>query len=637
MIHRLHRTGFVIWFAVTLSCSAQEPAAWQAKMDPRLWAAAETSNAPPADVLIVLKEQADLGGAASLRGKRAKGRYVFEQLRAAARRSQGPVLDVLAKEGRPARSFWIVNMIQAELDAGALRRTALAPGIARIVPNPRVAPDLPAPEQSPQLAPLAAEWNVAKVRAPELWTNGIDGSGVVVAGQDTGYAWAHPALKHAYRGWDGTNADHNFNWHDAIHSGGGVCGHDTKAPCDDQQHGTHTMGTMVGDDGLGNQIGVAPGARWIGCRNMDQGNGTPATYSECFQWFLAPTDTNDLNPDPDRAPDVINNSWSCPPSEGCTDPLVLKTVVENVRAAGIFVVVSAGNYGSACSSVQDPPAIYEAVLSVGNVTSADAISSSSSRGPVTIDGSGRMKPNVSAPGSNIRSSIPASGYGSMNGTSMAGPHVAGLVALILDAHPGLRGEIDRIENLIERTCVPLTNAEQTCGGISGTNVPNNTFGWGRIDAVEAVGLHDSDGDGMPNWWEVVFARDRTNAADAHVDADGDGMTTYQEYVANTDPTNGASVLRVTDLVVSPTGSVHIAWNGAQDGFDTPRSYAIYRAPSQAGAWELLADGLEGSGATSAWGGASADGTGLWFYCVAAVQETNEVRSPALAAHAGSLP
>ena len=147
--------------------------------------------------------------------------------------------------------------------------------------------------------------------------------------------------------------NHNYNWHDSIHSGGGSCGADSPAPCDDFGHGTHTMGTMVGDDGGTNKIGVAPRRKWIGCRNMDQGVGTPATYTECFQWFIAPTDLPNQNPDPSKAPHVINNSWGCPPSEGCTDPTVLQTVVENTRAAGIEVVVSAGNAGSALRDRED--------------------------------------------------------------------------------------------------------------------------------------------------------------------------------------------------------------------------------------------------------------------------------------------
>ena len=87
---------------------------------------------------------------------------------------------------------------------------------------------------------------------------------------------------------------------------------------------------------------------------MDQGNGTPTTYTECFQFFLAPTDLAGNNPDPLRAPHVINNSWGCPASEGCTTPNILQTVVENVRNAGILVVVSAGNSGPNCSTISDP-------------------------------------------------------------------------------------------------------------------------------------------------------------------------------------------------------------------------------------------------------------------------------------------
>ena len=138
------------------------------------------------------------------------------------------------------------------------------------------------------------------------------------------------ALKPKYRGWNGTTADHNFNWHDAIHSGGGSCGPNTVAPCDDQGHGTHTAGTTVGDDGTGNQIGVAPGVKWIGCRNMDQGNGTPATYTECFQFMIAPTDLAGNNANPALRPHVLNNSWGCPVSEGCDIDNVLFTLATSV-------------------------------------------------------------------------------------------------------------------------------------------------------------------------------------------------------------------------------------------------------------------------------------------------------------------
>jgi len=188
------------------------------------------------------------------------------------------------------------------------------------------------------------------------------------------------------------------------------------------------MGTLVGDDGAGNQIGMAPGARWIGCRNMDsKGYGFPATYLTCFEFFLAPYPL-DGTPDqgnPELGPDVTNNSWSCPVYEGCAWD-TLQAAVEAQRAAGIFTVVAAGNNSSGgCSTISEPPALYDAAYTVGATTSNDTIASFSRRGPVTIDGSGRLKPDLSAPGVNIRSSVPGGWYQVNQGTSMAAPHVAG--------------------------------------------------------------------------------------------------------------------------------------------------------------------------------------------------------------------
>jgi subtilisin family serine protease len=246
------------------------------------------------------------------------------------------------------------------------------------------------------------------------------------------------------------------------------------------------MGTMVGST-PNDQIGMAPQARWIGCRNMEGGVGTPATYAECYQWFIAPTKIDGSDPNPALAPDVINNSWACPPEEGCEDPNILKSVVEAVRAAGILSVHSAGNDGPDCETVRNPATIYPASLSVGAVDDSGLIASFSSRGPVTVDGSQRLKPNVVAPGVKIRSSLPGSTYGESSGTSMAAPHVAGLAALILSARPSLKGQADVIENLILASAKPLTSG-QTCGGVPGTQIPNNTYGWGRIDAWEAIRL-----------------------------------------------------------------------------------------------------------------------------------------------------
>ena len=188
----------------------------------------------------------------------------------------------------------------------------------------------PTPKRAQILRPEAVdtiEWNISKIQAPRVWALGYTGQGVVVGGQDTGYDWDHPALINQYRGWNGVSANHDYNWHDAIHSNAVVsCPANSPVPCDDHSHGTHTMGTMVGDDGGANQIGVAPGAKWIGCRNMNLGVGTPTTYIECYEWFIAPYDLSGNNPDPTKAPDVINNSWACTTGEGCNPNSLLEAV-----------------------------------------------------------------------------------------------------------------------------------------------------------------------------------------------------------------------------------------------------------------------------------------------------------------------
>jgi subtilisin family serine protease len=502
----------VVWTA-----RAGVPENWQDKVEPRLLQGAPATN----EFLVILSEQADLSGATALKTKEAKGRYVFERLTEVARRTQPPLLKTLQEKKLEYQPFWVANMICVRGDLPAIQSLAQRSDTARIVANSaiRVPDPLVLPASRLANAANSVEWNISHVHAPDVWALGYTGQGVVVAGQDTGYQWDHPALINHYRGWDGTNANHNYNWHDAIHglnphnTGDNPCGYNLTAPCDDWSHGTHTMGTMVGDDGAGNQIGMAPGAKWIGCRNMERNWGTPASYAECFQWFLAPTDLNGQNPDPSKSPDVINNSWYSDASEGTTNLFVFQTAVENLRAAGVVVVVSAGNEGPGCSTITSP-AIYDASFSVGATDSGDNIAGFSSRGPVTVDGSNRLKPDVSAPGVNIRSSVPGNGYaGGWSGTSMAGPHVVGVVALLISAHPELKGQVDGIERIIEYTAVPRTDS-QSCGGVPDTEIPNNTYGWGRVDALAALGLGDSDGDGMPDWWELWHGLNPNDPSDA---------------------------------------------------------------------------------------------------------------------------
>ncbi|OGO35988.1 MAG: hypothetical protein A2W35_18105 [Chloroflexi bacterium RBG_16_57_11] len=489
--------------------SFQQPS-WQSKVD--AWVV-ETAEEDQTEFLVMLHVQADLSGAGRLRTKQEKGTYVYQQLTQTARRSQRPVLEALQAMANETpgevdyRPFWIANMIWVRGDRQVIQALAQRTDVAHLYANPSVALESPLPATAPKTPSDAeatiVEASLQKIHAPEVWAMGYTGQGVVIGGQDTGYDWTHPALQDKYRGWNGATADHNYNWHDAIHSGGGVCGPNSPVPCDDGYHGTHTLGTMVGEgyDTLGDlrQVGVAPGAKWIGCRNMDQGVGTPATYSECYEWFIAPTDLSGANPNPNLAPDIINNSWGCPTAEGCTDPNVLLTVVNNVRAAGILTVHSAGNSGSMCSSIQTPAAIYDASLTVGATDNNDNIAAFSSRGPVAIDGSNRLKPDISAPGLNINSTVPGGGFGIASGTSMAAPHVAGLAALLLSRRPDLHGQVDQIEDLIRIGAVPRITS-QTCGGVPGSQIPNNTYGWGRVDALDTISQSLLTIQKEPSWY-----------------------------------------------------------------------------------------------------------------------------------------
>jgi subtilisin family serine protease len=562
---------------------------WAQKVDPWVFDSSVATSNGYTEFVIFLNEQADLSAAASLKTKLEKGEFVYRKLTETARQTQAPILADLTAQGASHQPFWVANMIWVRGDLSLVQRMAARADVKRVCANPTVY--VPEPTAPVTRAPLSVssgvEWNISKVHATEAWSLGYTGQTVVVAGQDTGYQWNHPALINHYRGYDGVSTNHNYNWHDAIHSndvhnsGTNPCGYNLLAPCDDNGHGTHTVGTMVGDDGAGNQIGMAPGAKWIGCRNMERGWGSPASYSECFQWFIAPTDLNGNNPDPSKAPDVINNSWYCPAEEGCTSPEMLQTVVDNTRAAGIVVVVSAGNSGlSGCSSVSEEPAIYDASLSVGATDSSDNIANFSSRGPVTVDGSNRLKPNLSAPGVNVRSSYPTSTYAVLSGTSMAGPHVAGAVALLISAHPELRGQPDTIQSLLQQLATPLTNSE-VCGGLAAANVPNNTFGWGRLDALASLGLADSDGDGMIN---------------------------YSEILAGTNLRDSSSVLRIT-TVTRNNFDLLVTFSSV-----TNRSYRLERTDDlTSGAWTTVTNNISGTGAPLTLADPAATATNSQFF------------------------
>ena len=375
--------------------------------------------------------------------------------------------------------YWIANMVVVHATATAVVRIADRDDVAYVEPNFTVSliepvEEYPAPRGDDELGSrgIGLAPGIAAVRAPEVWRQlGIDGSGALIGSLDTGVAGNHPAL--ATR-WRGVTEPVGECWLDVIGSGAGF-------PTDNNSHGTHTVGTMCGlapDD----TIGIAPGAKWIACNAIDQGAG-PALDNdiiEALQWFADP----DGDPSTvDDVPDVVQNSWGV--HEGFTGYNDCDSrwwaAIDNCEAAGVVLTWSAGNEGPGAGTLRSPAdraADLYNCFSVGSTQyyAPYTISDFSSRGPSTCPNVSNptflIKPEISAPGSNIYSSVP-SGYGYKSGTSMAGPHVAGVVALMRAANPDL--EVNLIKQILMDTAVDL--------GVAGED---NIYGHGLLDAYEAV-------------------------------------------------------------------------------------------------------------------------------------------------------
>ncbi|SDG65503.1 Carboxypeptidase regulatory-like domain-containing protein [Sinosporangium album] len=454
----------------TAQAAAPEPA--PGKVDTGLFAKLKTGRT---SFLVALKEGADLSAAAKVTGKADKAAEVFRAKTAYAETSQKGLRALLTSRKAEFTPFWIANAVKVVGDADLAAEIAKLPEVQRIEPDGVV--PVPEPPKSGGTAakgtkgtkgvtkPKAAgavEWNVDRVGAPKVWQEfGTRGEGIVVANVDTGVQYDHPALAAQYRGKkaDGT-VDHNYNWYDYS----GLCPGGT--PCDLNGHGTHSMGTMVGES-----VGVAPGATWISV-NACLGGCSHSSLLSAGQWLLAPTDLKGQNPRPDLAPHVVNNSWTVTEINAWYKP-----VIDTWTAAGIFPVFASGNANATCNTAGSPGADVDA-YSVGAFDINNAIANFSKRG---AGEKGEIKPNIAAPGVDIRSALPGNGYGLKSGTSMASPHVAATVALLWAAAPALKRDVAATRELLDRTAVDVD--DRSCGG---TAAKNNVWGEGRLDAHRAL-------------------------------------------------------------------------------------------------------------------------------------------------------
>ncbi len=461
----------VMAFGMLVATAAVSSASsWSLKIDGRVQAQLKSHDV--ASFWIVLGSKADLSAAPSIHDWTARGAFVVNRLKQEANTTQRGLRTFLSGRGVQYRSYWIANAIVVyRADSDTVRALASRADVAKILPRwqGHVVDGTPAVRIT---SPTTIEWNIDNIRAPLVWSTYNDrGDGIVIASIDTGVQFDHPALVNQYRGNLGNGSfNHNYNWFDPLNA----C--PQKAPCDFFHHGTHTMGTMVGDDGGQNQIGVAPHLKWIEADALPDGNGTDQALLDSGQWLLAPTNLKGTHPKPGKRPNIISNSWGIPGND--TDTWYQATVDAWI-ASGIFPAWAAGNEGPQCMTLRQPGA-YPESYTMGAYDINNNLAAFSSRGPSPFNG-GTTKPDIAAPGVSVRSSIPTNSYGSLSGTSMATPHVAATVGLIWSGVPALIGNIQATEKILSSTAHEVKNT--VCGG---TKNFNDAWGHGRLDAFAAV-------------------------------------------------------------------------------------------------------------------------------------------------------
>jgi len=407
-----------------------------------------------------------------------RNRRVLEALQSVATQTQPEMsayLDDLKAQGliKDYRMYWISNIFWVETSRAGIEALASHPALAELTYNFPIENIEPVKIDPADNLIAGHEIGLERINATAAWAQGWTGAGRVVMNIDTGVDGNHPALADRFRGDVDEDGDVDESWYDP---------YDTHwlFPQDSGQHGTHTMGTICGRTASGDTIGVAIDAQWIASAAVDRGGGIPRTVADillAFQWAADP----DGNPNTQDNPDAIGNSWGIPDGAGYPDcDETFWSVIDNVELAGSVVVFSAGNEGAnGLRSPADRATTYYNCFSVGAVDGNNPNlppAYFTALGPTECaSGDLAIKPEVTAPGVNVRSSIPGGGYTTMSGTSMSSPHVTGSVAIIRQVNPDL--DVDTIKEILMSTAhdLPFNNPDGE----------DNTYGHGVIDVYEA--------------------------------------------------------------------------------------------------------------------------------------------------------
>ncbi len=420
-----------------------------------------------ADFIVRFVEQADLSPAYSM-GWQERGEFVVNALTAVAQRSQANAKALLDANALKYQTFiagnelyvWAGNQqvasALADLPEVYFIRATRTYYVDPIIENVPSTPD----------SPNALAWGILDVKADQFWTAfGMQGDGIVVANIDTGVQYNHPALDQAYKCWP--NPSDPACWSDPSN----ICG---GSMCDNNGHGTHTMGTMVGDDDptLTWQAGMAPNAQWIACKGCESSSCSEYALNTCADWIVAP------GGNPANRPHVVNNSWG---GGGCNNWYLGK--VNAWRAAGIFPAFSAGN-STGCGSLGSPGDYQESFGTTGHDVNRNHYYA---QGPSCFGHDPYTKPNITAPAYQVCSSIPTNSWScGYSGTSMASPHSAGAVALLWSCNPSLIGQIDQTFEILQNNADPPTPANPACG-VPPDNQGTYEDGYGYLN-VYAAGL-----------------------------------------------------------------------------------------------------------------------------------------------------